>query len=321
MNSVKLKVKNAFLALEEKILLAKSQLSALTLKSYFFPSYESDPQSLVDEVDSTAIFLDGDLTQHSCFSLYMSKYNGSTCLCQQTQKMWSNCSSCCYSVVDFTKTVLGCLINLLCYPFIPCAIAFLPASFQFAGYTNINSLYPCYGKTCCFCIANQERGCFKFLCSPVCYFIILSLLFAAGCLFLWNETQSSLVVINILLYFENLNQAASILLFVISFTLVSFPLMWGYIFFNLAAGYLYGFGMGLIVVIFSVTIGLTVSHIVCKKYFSACVMNVLKRRSNFDQVEAILQVIDGSSGLKVITLTRLTPIPFGFQNGLFAVSI
>uniref|UniRef100_H2YGD3 VTT domain-containing protein n=1 Tax=Ciona savignyi TaxID=51511 RepID=H2YGD3_CIOSA len=34
----------------------------------------------------------------------------------------------------------------------------------------------------------------------------------------------------------------------------------------------------------------------------------------------MLQVISGPSGFKVIALTRLTPIPFGFQNGIFSVS-
>ena len=321
MNSLKLKIKNAFFAFEEKVLLVKEHvLTILTFRSRLFSLFESNQQIQEVEDESKTQLLENAETKQSCCNLYLSNYNGASCLCYQATKTCSSCTSMCKSVVDFAKYILGCFINLLCYPFIPCAIAFLPASFQFAGYSNINSLYPCYGKTCCFCIANQEKGCFKIFCSPVSYLIILSLLVAAGCFFLWNETQSSLIVIDLLLYFEDLNEAASVFFFVVSFTVVSFPIMWGYVFFNLAAGYLFGFKMGLAVVMFSVTIGLTVAHVVCKKYFSTCVMNLLRRRSNFDQIEAILQVIDGSSGLKVIALTRLTPIPFGFQNGLFAVS-
>ena len=318
MNTVKLKLKNTFVAFEGKLLSVRDQLAGIlsSLKSQIFVSSDGDQLD-----DSSLTPSDYDSVKLSCWQLYTSNYDGSTCIYRKALSKCDKCHSSDFSLLQFTKTIFGCIINLLCYPFIPCAIAFLPASFHFAGYSNVNSLYPCYGKTCCFCITNQEKGCFRFLCSPFCCLLLISLLLAVIFFVLWNETQSSLLMIDILLFFENLNQPTSVLLFILSFTIVSFPIMWGYVFFNLAAGYLYGFWMGLMVVIFSVTIGLTTAHLVCKKYFTNCVMTLLRRRSNFDQIEAILQVIDGSSGLKVITLTRLTPIPFGFQNGLFAVSI
>jgi len=37
-------------------------------------------------------------------------------------------------------------------------------------------------------------------------------------------------------------------------------------------------------------------------------------------LKTTVKIIDGSQGLKVIALTRLTPVPFGLQNGLFAIS-
>ena len=324
MKFVRLKVKNAVVTLERKLLSFRDQVSEIyfALKSRVNTQTENN-QKYSDANDKTSLILDKSSgSKLSCCSLYTANYDGTTCIQQQfAQSTSCTCSSSATSVVDFVKAFFGCLINFFCYPFIPCAIAFLPASFQFAGYTNENSLYPCYSKSCCFCIKSDYGGCLKLFCSPACCLIFMSLFLAAGCFFLWSQSQSSLLVINLLLYFEALSQPASVFLFVVSFTIVSFPVMWGYVLFNLAAGYLYGFWMGLSVVIFSVTIGLSISHVICKKYFATCVMNLLRKRSNFDQIEAILQVIDGTSGLKVVALTRLTPIPFGFQNGLFAVSV
>ena len=36
--------------------------------------------------------------------------------------------------------------------------------------------------------------------------------------------------------------------------------------------------------------------------------------------QAIIQVVEGEHTFRVIAVTRLTPIPFGIQNGIFAVS-
>ena len=33
-----------------------------------------------------------------------------------------------------------------------------------------------------------------------------------------------------------------------------------------------------------------------------------------------MEVVSGAAGYKIVFLTRLTPIPFGVQNAIFAVS-
>lgn len=121
---------------------------------------------------------------------------------------------------------------------------------------------------------------------------------------------------DVLEWLQNLDEWQGILLFVIMFTVVSFPMTWGYIFLNVAAGYLYGFILGYIVVIVSVLCGASSAFIVCRRYFRDFVRSKLES----DSLKAIMRVVEGKRGFKVIALTRLTPVPFGLQNGLFAVS-
>lgn len=106
------------------------------------------------------------------------------------------------------------------------------------------------------------------------------------------------------------------LLFILMFTLVSFPMTWGYIFLNVAAGYLYGFLMGLVTVNVSVLVGVSVSLVVCRKVIRGFVTSKLQS----EHLKAIIKVVESRRGFKVLVLTRLTPIPFGLQNGLFAIT-
>lgn len=107
------------------------------------------------------------------------------------------------------------------------------------------------------------------------------------------------------------------LLFILMFTVVSFPMTWGYIVLNVASGYLYGFLIGLVTVNVSVLVGVCISLLVCRKFISGFVTSKLQS----EHLKAIIKVVESRRGFKVIVLTRLTPIPFGLQNGLFAVSI
>ena len=117
-------------------------------------------------------------------------------------------------------------------------------------------------------------------------------------------------------WLQHLNKWVSGLIFVVMFTLVSFPMTWGYIVLNMAAGYLYGFVAGLLTVTISVVVGVTVSVIICRYFLRSLVQSKLQS----SHLKAIIQVIESRRGFKVVILTRLTPIPFGLQNGLFAVS-
>lgn len=123
---------------------------------------------------------------------------------------------------------------------------------------------------------------------------------------------------DLLLWVESLDSLAGALLFVVGFIAVSFPCSWGYIVLNVAAGYLYGFVLGFGLVVTGVLIGTFIAHLVCKRLLSAWVS--AKVRAN-EQLSAVVKVVEGGSGLKVVALARLTPIPFGLQNAVFSVSM
>ncbi|KAK2193641.1 hypothetical protein NP493_11g14061 [Ridgeia piscesae] len=120
----------------------------------------------------------------------------------------------------------------------------------------------------------------------------------------------------VLLSLEETDLWVSFIVFSILFTVVSFPLTWGYILLNIAAGYLYGLCLGVFVVMTCALCGLSIAHVIIRKFLAKCIM----ARINNHSVRAIMRVIDSGHGFRVVVLSRLTPIPFGLQNGLFAVS-
>lgn len=121
----------------------------------------------------------------------------------------------------------------------------------------------------------------------------------------------------VLMSMEETDLWISFLIFTCMFTMVSFPMTWGYILFNIAAGYLYGFRMGFFTVMICALTGLSIAHIVIRKFLA----NFVHRKLTNDTVRAILRVIESGHGFRVVILSRLTPIPFGLQNAIFAVSI
>ncbi|XP_061902878.1 transmembrane protein 64-like [Entelurus aequoreus] len=121
---------------------------------------------------------------------------------------------------------------------------------------------------------------------------------------------------DLLLWVEGLDGLVGALLFVVGFILVSFPCGWGYILLNVAAGYLYGLVLGMGLVMVGVLIGTFVAHLACKRLLTDWVVNKV---GNSEQLSAIIRVVEGGSGLKVVALARLTPIPFGLQNAVFSI--
>jgi len=122
---------------------------------------------------------------------------------------------------------------------------------------------------------------------------------------------------DLLLWLEQIEPAASCGIFLVLFTTVSFPMAWGYLLLMVAAGYLYGIIYGPLVVVICGGIGILVAHLVMRNFCKSCIMD----RFFNDKVEAVIRVVESGQGFKVVALARLTPIPFGLQNGLFAVSI
>lgn len=107
------------------------------------------------------------------------------------------------------------------------------------------------------------------------------------------------------------------LLFVLLFTLVSFPFLWGYMLLVLSSGYLFGVIHGLIIVILSANTGVAIAHYTIKAFharYPICKIN------ESDSAQAVLRVISGPQAFKIVMFCRLSPIPFGLQNTVFAVS-
>lgn len=118
-------------------------------------------------------------------------------------------------------------------------------------------------------------------------------------------------------WLEELHWFWSLLVFIFLFTMVSFPFGFGYVVLNVACGYLYGFMQGQLIVMVSVTVGFSLAFVICRSLLKGHARSIVNSSST---LQAVLQVIDGPNGYKIIILTRLTPIPFGLQTVLFAVS-
>ncbi|TEA41995.1 hypothetical protein DBR06_SOUSAS30110005 [Sousa chinensis] len=122
---------------------------------------------------------------------------------------------------------------------------------------------------------------------------------------------------HLLLWVESLDSLLGVLLFVVGFIVVSFPCGWGYIVLNVAAGYLYGFVLGMGLMVVGVLIGTFIAHVVCKRLLTTW---VTARIQSSEKLSAVIRVVEGGSGLKVVALARLTPIPFGLQNAVFSIT-
>ncbi len=118
-------------------------------------------------------------------------------------------------------------------------------------------------------------------------------------------------------WLEELHWFWSLLVFILLFTMVSFPFGFGYVILNMACGYLYGFVQGQFIVMVSVTTGFSLAFVTCRSLLKEHARNVVDSNTT---LKAVLHVIDGPNGFKIIFLTRLTPIPFGLQTVMFAVS-
>uniref|UniRef100_A0A8C3U8W8 VTT domain-containing protein n=1 Tax=Catharus ustulatus TaxID=91951 RepID=A0A8C3U8W8_CATUS len=122
---------------------------------------------------------------------------------------------------------------------------------------------------------------------------------------------------DLLLWAESLDSLAGVLLFTVGFIAVSFPCGWGYILLNVAAGYLYGFVLGMGLMVFGVLVGTFVAHVACKRLLARWAR---ARIQGSGTLSAIVRVVEGGSGLRVVCLSRLTLIPFGVQNAVFAIT-
>ncbi len=154
------------------------------------------------------------------------------------------------------------------------------------------------------CTSTYEK--WKKLSGPMVLFLILGLI-----VLIWGRGH----LVQLLSWLEHLPLHQSILVFVVLFTLISFPFGFGYIILNMMAGYLYGILHGQLIVMISVAVGVSISFLLCRKWLREYAQTMVTSNA----LQAVLKVVEGPHGFKVIFLTRFTPIPFGLQNVLFAV--
>ncbi|KAM6959459.1 transmembrane protein 64 [Aplochiton taeniatus] len=165
------------------------------------------------------------------------------------------------------------------------------------SFTGGDFRHPCCITTCCF-----KSALLACILTAVCFSSVALVRQYLKDLLLWVESLDSLV---------------GALLFIVGLIIVSFPCGWGYIVLNVAAGYLYGFVLGMGLVMVGVLIGTFVAHLVCKRLLTDWVLNKI---GSSEQLSAVIRVVEGGSGLKVVALARLTPIPFGLQNAVFSIT-
>lgn len=120
----------------------------------------------------------------------------------------------------------------------------------------------------------------------------------------------------VLLWLESQNSVITSLVISLLFILVSLPVSIGYIVLVIASGYLFGIVNGLLLTIVGANFGLLVAHNLLKvlKHHHA----VYRFTQNMT-AQAIMRVINGPLSFKIVICSRLTPIPFGLQNTIFAV--
>ncbi|XP_060533151.1 transmembrane protein 64 [Cylas formicarius] len=103
----------------------------------------------------------------------------------------------------------------------------------------------------------------------------------------------------------------------ILFILVSLPISVGYIVLVLTSGYLFGVPRALVLVVCGANFGLLVAHNILRMVSHH---PGIYRFTRNETASAIMQVISGPLCFKIVLCSRLTPIPFGLQNTIFALS-
>ena len=112
---------------------------------------------------------------------------------------------------------------------------------------------------------SRLTGCFWF-------FLVMSLLCMSG-YFFRDYIRRVLVVV------EHQDDVAIIAVLTLLYVLVSLPFAWGYLVINIATGYLYGLVKGLLVTMFTATLGILIAHFIIKKLLTKYVRRYAKKKN------------------------------------------
>ncbi|CAD7005394.1 transmembrane protein 64 [Ceratitis capitata] len=145
-------------------------------------------------------------------------------------------------------------------------------------------------------------------------FLLLILAIAAFLLFAYLTRDYTK---HFLLWIEAQNPWAIVAILLVCFVVVSFPIIVGYFVLMLTSGYLFGAIKGLLIVIVGANLGVAVCYWTLRSFRQYIPVH---RVISNETARAILRVISGPKAFRVVLFTRLTPIPFGVQNLIFAIS-
>ena len=121
---------------------------------------------------------------------------------------------------------------------------------------------------------------------------------------------------NILDFLIYLDSGLGIFFFVVIYifiVLLILPASW----LSIAAGYLYGTYLGSLIVFISAFIGASISFFISKRFLSKKVLDIINKYPKLSLLENIIQ----KGGLKLIVLTRLSPLfPFSILNYFYGLN-
>ena len=121
---------------------------------------------------------------------------------------------------------------------------------------------------------------------------------------------------NILDFLIYLDSGLGIFFFVVIYifiVLLILPASW----LSIAAGYLYGTYLGSVIVFISAFIGASLSFFISKRFLSKKVLDMINKYPKLSLLENIIQ----KGGLKLIVLTRLSPLfPFSILNYFYGLN-
>ena len=121
---------------------------------------------------------------------------------------------------------------------------------------------------------------------------------------------------NILDFLIYLDSGLGIFFFVVIYifiVLLILPASW----LSIAAGYLYGTYLGSAIVFISAFIGASISFFISKRFLSKKVLDMISKYPKLSLLENIIQ----KGGLKLIVLTRLSPLfPFSILNYFYGLN-
>ncbi len=123
-------------------------------------------------------------------------------------------------------------------------------------------------------------------------------------------------LINTLDFLNYLDSALGVLLFILIYILIVLlilPASW----LSIAAGYLYGSYYGSLIVFISAFLGASLAFLISRKFFSNKILKVINKFPKLSLLEKIIQ----KGGLKLIILTRLSPLfPFSILNYFYGLN-